>query len=47
MNTYSTEQLRVEVADERHWDRVAPDKDAGHEDLRILVIREVVEGARC
>lgn len=44
-NTYSTKQLRVEVADEWHGDAVAPNEDARHEHLRVLVVREVVERA--
>lgn len=45
--THGTEQLRVEVADERHGDAVAPHEDTSDEHLRILVVREVVKRTRC
>lgn len=44
---YSTEQLRVEEADEDHWNYVAPNENAGNEHPSIRVVSEGVEWARC
>jgi hypothetical protein len=37
------EQLRVENADENHWDAVGPDEDASSENSRVVIVRQVVE----
>jgi hypothetical protein len=47
MSADMLEKLRVEDADENHWDAVGPDEDAGCENSSVVVIRQVVEGASC
>jgi hypothetical protein len=37
------EKLRVENADEEHWDAVGPGEDAGNKDSRFVVVSQEVE----
>lgn len=47
MRFHVTEQLKVENADEKHWNAVGPGENAGDKDSRIIVISQEVKRARC